>query len=238
MATGIVHSIQSLGTVDGPGVRFVAFLKGCNLRCGYCHNPDTWEKTGGELYTPEALYEKAARCREYFGESGGVTVSGGEPLLQAEFVRAFFALCRREGIHTCLDTSGSVLNEDCRALLSETDRVLLDIKFTTDALYRKHTGISMDAPLQFLAYLNEIGMPTTIRQVIVPSINDTRENIEALASICQKHKCIDKTELLPFRKICKVKYERLGIPFPFDAYPVPTAEKMQSLEKMLSKFLA
>ena len=238
MKTGLVHSIQSLGTLDGPGVRFVVFLKGCNLRCGYCHNPDTWDKDGGTEYTAEALLEKAIQYREYFGESGGVTVSGGEPLLQADFVREFFALCHKEGIHTCLDTAGSVLNDEVRALLSETDRVLLDMKFTTDALYRKHAGISMDAPLQFLAYLQKIGMPTTLRQVIVPSINDTPENIGALASICQKHKCIDKTELLPFRKICKVKYERLGIPFPFDAYPVPTAEKMQSLEKMLSKFLA
>ncbi len=238
MHRGIVHSIQSLGTLDGPGVRFVVFLKGCNLRCGYCHNPDTRDKEGGTEYTAEALLGKAVKYREYFGECGGVTVSGGEPLLQAEFVREFFALCHREGIHTCLDTSGSVLSEDSRALLEETDRVLLDIKFTVDALYKKHTGISIEAPLQFLSYLAEIGMPTTLRQVIVPSLNDTCENIEALAAICRAHPCIDKTELLPFRKICKVKYEKLGIPFPFADFPTPTAEEMQSLEKMLAEFLA
>ena len=130
--TGRIHSIQSLGTVDGPGVRFVAFLQGCNLRCGCCHNPDTWEMTGGTTYTADELVQKAARFTEYFGETGGITLSGGEPLLQADFVYEVFALCRERGIHTCLDTSGSVLNDAVRWLLTVTDRVLLDIKYTED----------------------------------------------------------------------------------------------------------
>ena len=146
---GRVHSIQTLGTLDGPGVRFVVFLKGCHLRCGYCHNPDTWENAGAPIYTAEALAEKAVQYREYFGEDGGVTVSGGEPLLQSEFVHAFFAACHEKGLHTCLDTAGSISPHLCRELLSETDRVLLDMKFTTDALYRAHTGISIEAPLRF-----------------------------------------------------------------------------------------
>ena len=126
--TGIVHSIQSLGTVDGPGIRFVVFLKGCNLRCGCCHNPDTWDMSGGTEYTAEQIGETAVRSKEYFGEQGGITLSGGEPLLQSEFAREVFSLCHKNGINTCLDTSGSLLNDQAKALLEVTDRVLLDIK--------------------------------------------------------------------------------------------------------------
>ena len=138
--TGTVHSIQSLGTVDGPGVRFVVFLKGCNLRCGCCHNPDTWEMNGGKTYTASEIVDMALRYKEYFGRDGGITVSGGEPLLQAEFVREIFSLCHSEGINTCLDTSGSILVDPVRELLSVTDRILLDIKYTNDEQYKKHVG--------------------------------------------------------------------------------------------------
>ena len=149
--TGHIHSIQSLGTVDGPGVRFVAFLQGCPLRCGCCHNPDTWDVCGGRESTPTQLVQKALRYKEYFGSEGGITLSGGEPLLQAEFACQVFALCRKEGLHTCLDTSGCFLNDTVKALLAENDRVLLDIKYTDDALYRSHVGCSLQKPLEFLA---------------------------------------------------------------------------------------
>ena len=122
---GRIHSIQTLGTVDGPGVRFVVFTQGCNLRCGCCHNPDTWKINDGKIYSAHELSQKAIRYKEYFGEDGGVTVSGGEPLLQPEFVKEFFTLCKNSGIHTCLDTSGSILNDDIKEMLEVTDMVLL-----------------------------------------------------------------------------------------------------------------
>ncbi len=231
--TGTVHSIQSLGTLDGPGVRFVAFLQGCNLRCGYCHNPDTWACTGGTSYTPNELLRRALRFREYFSHDGGVTLSGGEPLLQADFAREFFTLCHDEGIHTCLDTSGDLLDDGVKELLRVTDRVLLDIKYTRDEDYRKYVGCSLDAPLAFLDYLCTQGIPTTLRQVIIPTLNDDKENALALKAIAKAHPNVDKIELLPFRKICQVKYDKMGIPFRFGDLPEPTREAMQDLESLV-----
>ncbi len=232
--TGVVHSIQSLGTVDGPGVRFVVFLKGCNLKCGCCHNPDTWDSNGGTVYTARQIVDKALRCKEYFGHDGGITVSGGEPLLQADFVREIFSLCHSEGINTCLDTSGSLLNDSVRELLSETDRILLDIKYTNDEQYKKYVGCSLSAPLEFLSYANERAIPVTLRQVIIPTLNDTEENIKALKKIADSHSCVDKTELLPFKKLCQVKYDMLGIPFPFAHLPEPSADTMRELNTELN----
>lgn len=231
--TGRVHSIQSLGTLDGPGVRFVAFLQGCHLRCGCCHNPDTWERENGTLYTPREVVDKALRYREYFGAEGGITLSGGEPLLQCDFVREVFALCHAEGIHTCLDTSGSILSDATKAVLAETDRVLLDIKYTTDALYREHVGCGIEKPLDFLKYLDKQGIPVTLRQVIIPTLNDNIENIEALRKIAEAHPVVDKVELLPFRKICQIKYDKLGISFPFAHIPEPAKDAMRALEAQL-----
>ena len=233
--SGYVHSIQSLGTVDGPGVRFVAFLQGCRLRCKCCHNPDTWAREGGTEYTAEALVEKAVRYREYFGETGGITLSGGEPLLQAGFVREVFLLCHREGIHTCLDTSGSVLNDEVKAALSQTDRVLLDWKYTDDAAYRENVGCSLRAVETFLDWLNEQKIPTTLRQVIVPTVNDTADNVQKLRAVAQAHPCVDGVELLPFRKICQTKYDTMGLTFPFGHLPEPSAVTMAELNAMLSK---
>lgn len=233
-AIGRIHSLQSLGTVDGPGVRFVVFLQGCNLRCGCCHNPDTQDCAGGTEFTPQQIYERVARCREYFGTDGGITVSGGEPLLQPDFCRELFALCHADGINTCLDTSGSILNEKIRLLLSETDRVLLDIKYTSDELYRKHVGCGLDSVLNFLSYLDERKIPTTVRQVIIPTLNDSAESIAELKKTTAAHPCVDKVELLPFKKICKVKYDSLHREFPFDRFPTPTKEKMEELEALLN----
>lgn len=230
---GLVHSIQSLGTLDGPGVRFVAFLQGCNLRCSCCHNPDTWECDSGTAYSAEEIAEKAVRYREYFGDDGGITFSGGEPLLQAKFVREVFILCHEKGINTCLDTSGSILNDAVKELLTETDRVLLDIKYTNDEQYREFVGCSMDKPLEFLSYLNEKNIPVTLRQVIIPTVNDNEENILKLKAIAEKYPCVDKTELLPFRKICQVKYDDMGISFPFSHIPEPKREVMQKFENLL-----
>ena len=223
-----------MGTLDGPGVRFVIFTQGCPLRCKCCHNPDTWAFDGGSLYTPEVLVAKALRFREYFGKEGGVTVSGGEPLMQAAFVSELFSLCYREGLHTCLDTSGCTLTPEIKDLLALTDRVLLDIKYTTDADYRAHVGCSMDAPMAFLAYLNQAHIPTTLRQVIIPTLNDSAEQVKALARIADAHPNVDGIELLPFRKLCEVKYRDMGIAFPLSDVPEPTAESMKMLERVIA----
>jgi pyruvate formate lyase activating enzyme len=232
---GNIHSFQSLGTVDGPGVRFVVFTKGCNLRCSCCHNPDTWDIKGGESFTAEQVADKVSKYKNYFGADGGVTVSGGEPLLQAEFVKSLFALCKERGINTCLDTSGSILNDKVLSLLDFTDRVLLDVKYTDNNLYVKHVGCKLGAVLKFLGVLNQKGIPTTIRQVIIPTINDARENIVKLKEMVKEYSCVDKIELLPFKKICKVKYDSMGIDFPFGKLSTPTAEQMQELNDLLNK---
>lgn len=231
--TGQVHSIQSLGTVDGPGLRFVVFLQGCNLRCKCCHNPDTWEMKSEKQFTPEEIVEKAKKYREYFGKKGGITLSGGEPILQADFCYEVFRLCHENGINTCLDTSGSILNDSVKKLLGETDRVLLDIKYTNDADYLQNVGCSLEKPLEFLEYLNEKQVPTTIRQVVIPTINDNEENIEKLNEIVKKHSCIEKIELLPFKKICQTKYDSMKIEFPFKNLDTPTKETMNNLNKLL-----
>ncbi len=233
--TGHIHSFQSLGTIDGPGVRFVVFMQGCNLRCGCCHNPDTWHINEGREYTPAEVVSRVVRFREYFGEQGGITVSGGEPLLQPEFVREVFRLCHESGINTCLDTSGSIMNGGVKALLDVTDRVLLDIKYTDEALYREHVGCELAPVLEFLGYLNENSIPTTLRQVIIPTLNDNEDNIRALKAIADSHSCVDKVELLPFRKICQLKYDRLGKDFPFGHIPEPTKECMAELNAILKE---
>ena len=230
---GYVHSFQSLGAVDGPGVRFTVFLSGCNLRCSCCHNPDTWTRAGSDEFTAEEIVKRATRYKEYFGKEGGITLSGGEPLLQPSFSKAIFSLAKKEGINTCLDTSGSLFSDEIKELLSYTDRVLLDIKYTNEEDYIKHVGCSFDAPVSFLDYLDKEGIKTTLRQVIIPGLNDTDENILLLKGIKDAHPCVDKIELLPFRKVCITKYEQLGIPFPLHKTPEPSEEKMKGLAALL-----
>lgn len=232
--TGKIHSIQSLGALDGPGIRFVVFMQGCPLRCGCCHNPDTWEFGIGTEHTPRETADKAVRYKEYFGTEGGITVSGGEPLCQPEFVRELFEICHSEGINTCLDTSGCILNDSIKELLNVTDRVLLDIKYTDGEDYKNHVGCEYEKIIEFLEYLDSQNIPVTLRQVIIPTLNDTEENILKLREIKDKYSCIDKTELLAFKKICQVKYDKMGIEFPFADIPTPDKETMVKLEKMIN----
>lgn len=238
MSRGYIHSFQSLGTVDGPGVRFVVFFQGCNLRCNCCHNPDTWARVGdGKLFDAEEVVRRVERYKEYFKDNGGITLSGGEPLLQAEFAKDIFYLCKGKGINTCLDTSGSVINDSVLDLLKYTDRVLLDIKYTDDKAYRENAGCSIDTPLEFLRILNESNIPTTLRQVIIPTVNDTDENTLKLYEIAKAHNCVDKIELLPFRKICQAKYDNMRIEFPFGSLPTPEKEKMEHLKSFLTEYI-
>ncbi len=232
---GNIHSFQSLGTVDGPGVRYVVFMQGCPLRCSCCHNPDTWDFNGGKTYTAEQVVENACRYKDYFGTKGGITVSGGEPLVQAEFVKKVFKLCREREINTCLDTSGCIINDSVLSLLDYTDRVLLDIKYTDNALYTKHVGCSLDKVLEFLTVLNDKKIPTTVRQVIIPTINDDNDNILKLKELVKNSKIVDKIELLPFKNICQVKYDNMGIIFPFGKLPTTDKLLIEKLTKLLNE---
>lgn len=231
---GRVSSLQSLGTLDGPGIRFVVFMQGCPLRCACCHNPETHDLNGGEEYTADEIVEKVVKYKEYFGETGGITLSGGEPLLQPEFAADIFKKCKQNGINTCLDTSGCILNDKVKELLKYTDYCMLDIKYATEEYYQKYVGCSIDTPLEFLDYLNEQGITTRIRQVIVPTVNDTDDDIDALYSII-KGKKIDKVELLPFKKICQTKYDAMGKEFPFGALPSADGKKVALMQEKLNK---
>ena len=232
---GHINSIQSLGTLDGPGIRYVIFFQGCNLRCGCCHNPDTWNINEGKIISAEELINNAKRYKEYFKNSGGITISGGDPLLQSEFAKEIFELAHKENINTCLDTSGSILNEQVKELLDVTDYVLLDIKYTSNDLYLKHVGCNLDKVLEFLTYLNKLNKPTVIRQVIIPSLNDSIEDVLKLKEIISNYSCVKKIELLPFKKICQSKYDNLNIEFPFKDLETPSKELMEQLNNLINE---
>ena len=231
---GRISSFQSMGTLDGPGVRFVVFLQGCPLRCAYCHNPETHDLSGGVEYSADEIVEKVLKYREYFGKDGGITLSGGEPLLQSEFATEIFKKCKENGINTCLDTSGCILNDSVKELLKYTDYCMLDIKYADDERYQKYVGCGIKTPLEFLKYLSEQGIPTRIRQVIVPTINDNDADMQALFEIIKSYK-IDKVELLPFKKICQTKYDDMGKEFPFGKLDSADGEKVYALQEKLNK---
>lgn len=220
-----------MGTLDGPGVRFVAFTQGCQLRCACCHNPETWSVNGGTVYTAEEVVNRALKYKEYFGKTGGITLSGGEPLLQPEFTAEIFRLSRENGINTCLDTSGCVPFFD--SVLNYTDYCLLDIKYTTDEQYKKYVGCSLAKPLDFLKQLNNRNIPTRIRQVIIKGLNDTPESIKRLKELVSPFNCVREIELLPFRKLCVSKYEKLGLDFPLKETPETTQKEIDELKKFL-----
>lgn len=232
---GQVHSIQSMGAVDGPGIRFVVFLQGCPLRCAYCHNPDTWAYDAGMSTEAEALVQQALRYKPYFGQQGGATVSGGEPLCQAAFVTELFELLHAQGIHTCLDTSGALWNDDVQTLLKHTDHCLLDIKMSNETDYLRHTGSQLTHALHFLQQLEEQDIPTWVRQVIVPGINDTDRNIEALNEIVRPYRCVERVELLAFETLCLEKYEAMGIPFPLAGTPPMQADALAQLQNKIER---
>lgn len=227
---GRVHSFQSLGTVDGPGVRSVVFLQGCPLRCPYCHNPDTWQKDSGTEVDAETLFHKIQKYKAYFGTEGGVTVSGGEPLLQAEFVTELFKLCKGDGLSTALDTSGIRLDSTVEKLLAVTDIILLDIKFADTEKYEKYIGIPLETVLRFLEYADRQKKRVIVRQVVTPGVNDTTADMERLQAIVRRFPCIEKVELLPFMKLCAEKYTALGVSFPFEAYSAADAKKVEQLQ--------
>lgn len=237
ISTGKIHSLESFGTVDGPGIRFVVFFQGCPLRCQYCHNPDTWEISSQPkyLYEPEELLKEVLRYISFL-RKGGVTATGGEPLLQPSFVKDFFTLCRREGLHTALDTSGYILSEKTKEVLEVTDLVLLDIKAQDPDLHKKLTGVTKENPVQFLNYLEEIGKPTWIRHVIVPGLTDNDEQLEALAQFLQPYKVIERLELLPYHCMGIHKYEQLRIPYPLAGLEPLSKERLEHAREIFKRY--
>lgn len=208
--SGRIHSIESFGTLDGPGVRFVVFLQGCPLRCLYCHNPDTWDARGGRETTVSALMKEIGSCRNFI-RSGGVTLSGGEPLMQPEFSRALLDRCREAGIHTALDTAGSLPLERSRPVIDAADLILLDIKALDPALSRELTGADNANALATLDYCEETGKPVWIRHVLVPGLTLDRAKLEALAAFLEPYRCIEKVDLLAFHKMGCFKWRELGL---------------------------
>lgn len=227
---GRIHSFQSLGTVDGPGIRAVVFMQGCPLRCVCCHNPDTWDLSQGVEMTIEALIDKIERLRHYFGDTGGVTVSGGEPLMQSDFVTELFYECHKRGINTALDTSGCIYNESVERLLELSDLVILDYKYMNSCDYEEYVGMKKENVDLFLEKLEQMRKNVWIRQVIIPSLNDNEEFVSKLFDLEKKYSCIQKTELLPFRKLCLEKYSAQGLDFKLKDVPEASFELIKNLE--------
>lgn len=216
---GRLNSIQSLGAVDGPGLRYVVFLQGCPLRCAYCHNPDTWPVDGGEEIEADALVQKALRFRPYWKNGGGVTISGGEPLYQAPFVEELFAGLHEHGVHTALDTSGVGNLAEAERVLDHTDLVLCDLKFLTKADYMKYCRGDLAQVERFLHLTAMKQVPLWIRHVVVPGLTDSIDHLRLIRDKAESLPNFEKLEFLPFHKLCIEKYDRLGIPFPLRDTP-------------------
>lgn len=210
-----VHSVESFGTVDGPGIRFVLFLQGCHLQCKYCHNRDTWDINGGEYKTLEEIIEKINRFKNYIIPSGGgVTVTGGEPLLQARFVLELFKRLKENNISTCIDTSGMVtINDEIKELLKYTDLVLLDIKHIDDKKCKELVGVSNKKELEFAKYLSDHNIKIWIRQVLIPGYTDGTEDLLKLRDFISKLRTVEKVQILPYHNMGKYKWEKIGIKY-------------------------
>ena len=222
-----------MGTLDGPGVRAVVFMEGCPLRCVYCHNPDTWELTDADATEHTELAERVLRLYPYI-KNGGVTFSGGEPCVQAEFVCRTAEILRQRGLHIAIDTCGDIDNDAVDRLLTLTDLVLLDLKFTTEEDYAHYCGGSLNRTMSFLDKLERMGKDTWIRHVVVPNINDTEEDVIRLAELLRGYDCVKKVEFLPFKTLCREKYESLGIPFALADTPQMGKDRLNELYEIFA----
>lgn len=238
MTLGYIHSIESMGLVDGPGIRTVIFLQGCRLRCMYCHNPDTWAAKAPEniILSPEDLLKRIVRFKPYFGSDGGVTFSGGEPLLQPEFLCEILAMCKEAGIHTCLDTAGCGTGNYER-ILSNTDLLLYDVKHYTEDGYRKITGHSDSETKRFLKTAQSMGVPLWIRHVVVPGLTDTDTHLEGLESYLNSLDHIEKIQLLPYHTLGAHKYRQMNMKYPLDKVPPPAESAIEEWNMRLNKNL-
>jgi pyruvate formate lyase activating enzyme len=222
---GYVHSIEVGSTVDGPGIRLVLFLTGCPMRCQYCHNPDTWHKDNGEPYKVSQMMEKIGKYVEVLKISqGGITISGGEPILQHSFATRVFRSCKALGMHTCLDTSGRLGDRLTDAELHDIDLQLLDIKSGDPATYERLTGQPLEPTLKYAHRLSDRGRPLWVRFVLVPGLTDDHDNVEKVADICADLRSLERVEVLRFHQMGLAKYKELGVPYPLQHVEPPTAE--------------
>lgn len=236
---GYVHSLESFGSVDGPGVRYVIFLSGCAMRCQFCHNPDTWEKNAGNPATAEELLDKAWKYHSYWGEKGGITVSGGEPLLQIDFLNELFRKAKERGIHTALDTSGNPFTEKepyfskWKELMQNTDLVLLDIKHIDETQHQILTGQSNQNILRMAQVLSDMKKPMWIRHVLVPERNDKDEYLYRLAEFIQGLQSVERVEVLPYHTLGIFKWENLGLDYPLAGINPPNQERIENARRIL-----
>lgn len=229
-----VHSFESFGAVDGPGIRFVIFLQGCHLECKYCHNRDTWDINSGKYESLDEIFTKVIRYKNYICPNGGVTVTGGEPLLQVKFLVELFKKLKEENIHTCIDTSGMVtITDDIKELLSYTDLVLLDIKHIDDNKCRDLVGKSNKLELEFAKYLSDNNIKMWIRQVIVPGYTDNKEDLLKLKDFIDSLKTVEKVELLPYHNIGEFKWKKLGLKYPLEGIRQATDEDIKKAKEIL-----
>ncbi|MDU1889394.1 MAG: pyruvate formate-lyase-activating protein [Dysgonomonas sp.] len=233
---GFIHSFESFGTKDGPGIRFVYFLQGCPLRCLYCHNPDTWnmnDKTY-EMTATEA-FEEVKKVKNFI-KNGGVTVSGGEPLLQSDFILELFKLCKQEGLHTAVDTSGYLLNDKVKAVLEYTDLVLLDIKHIDPAKYENLTARPLEPTRNFIEYLREINKPLWVRYVLVPGFTNDKQDLHAWAKYVSQFRNVERVDILPFHQMGIHKWEEIGRDYELRDVQPPTNEEVKKAEEIFKSY--
>ena len=229
-----IHSFESLGAVDGPGVRFVIFMQGCSLKCKYCQNRDTWDIHGGQEYSVDEILEKILRFKNYIMPNGGVTISGGEPLLQAKFLIELFTKLKEHNIHTCIDTSGSFnITDDIKKLIDLTDLFLLDIKCINDEKCIELTGVSNRKELNFAKYLSDNNKPLWIRQVLVPGITDDEQDLLELKNLISSLKTVEKVEILPYHDLGKFKWEKLDLKYPLEGCRTASIEDVKKAKNIL-----
>jgi pyruvate formate-lyase 1-activating enzyme len=229
-----VHSIESFGTVDGPGIRFVLFLQGCHLQCKYCHNRDTWDMNGGEYKSLDDIFEKIMKYKNYIYPNGGVTITGGEPLLQVKFLIELFKKLKKENIHTCIDTSGMVtLTDDIKKLLSLTDLVLLDIKHINSDKCKNLVGFGNEKELAFAKYLSDNNIHMWIRQVLIPGYTDDEQDLLQLKNFLSTLNNVNKIDLLPYHDMGRYKWEKLGLKYELDGVRIANDNDVNRAKKLL-----
>ena len=239
MTKGYIHSLESFGSVDGPGVRYVIFTSGCAMRCQFCHNPDTWNMQSGTPYTADELIAKAVKYRTYWGSKGGITVSGGEPLLQIDFLTELFQKAKEEGIHTTLDTSGQPFTKEepyfqkFQKLMEVTDLVMLDLKHMDEEQHRMLTGHTNRNILELADYLSDIGKPVWIRHVLVPQRSDEDVYLNRLRDYIRTLHNVEKVEILPYHTLGLYKWKELGLTYSLEGIEPPTKERIENANQIL-----
>lgn len=236
---GHIHSTESFGAADGPGVRFIVFMQGCHMRCRYCHNPDTWKMDGGDEVTADEILKRALRFKPYWGKDGGITISGGEPLLQIDFVIELFKKAKELGINTCNDTAGNPFTKEdpffskFEELMKYTDLLLLDLKEINPTRHKDLTGFDNSNIIEMAKYLSEINKPVWIRHVLVPEHSDFDEDLDALGDFIDTLSNVDRVEILPYHTLGKFKWENLGIPYTLESISPPSAERIENAKQRI-----